>query len=68
MTDHLTGTKKSLRQNYILKMKRSEKKKLKKIQHVLRKIQRVLEKQRNISMDIKKGDYRRNWKDAEKER
>lgn len=70
----------SPRQEYIVKMRISEEETLAKCQDVLRKIRLAIEKQKNISMDVKKGvseleelldvtgDYRRNWKTAEKER
>lgn len=69
----------SPKQEYILKMKKSEEETLKKCQGVLRKIRQAMMKQKNISMDVKNGiseleellditgEYRRNWKSAETE-
>lgn len=68
----------SPRQEYILEMRRSEEETLAKCQKVLKKIRAALLKQKNISMDVKNGvseleelldvtgDYRRNWKSAER--
>ena len=70
----------SPRQEYISKMKRSEEETLEKFKNVLRKMRQAMEKQKNISMDVKNGvseleelldvsgDYRRSWKTAEIER
>lgn len=70
----------SPRLEYIQKMKRSEEESLEKCKNVLRKIRQAIAKQKNISMDVKNGvseleelldvtgDYRRNWKSAERER
>lgn len=69
----------SPKQEYILKMKKSEEETLKKCQSVLGKIRQAMMKQKNISMDVKNGiseleellditgEYRRNWKSAETE-
>lgn len=68
------------RQEYIVKMRISEEETLQKCQSVLRKIRQAMAKQKNISMDVKTGiseleellditgDYRRNWKSAERDR
>lgn len=70
----------SPRQEFILKMRRSEEEALGKCHKVLRKIRLAMNKQRNINMDVQNGvseleelfdvigNYRRNWKAAEKER
>ena len=69
----------SPRQEFILKMKISEEEALSKCRNVLKKMRIAITRQRNINMDVQNGvseldelldviaDYRRSWKNAEKE-
>lgn len=70
----------SPRQEFIMKMRNMEEETLEKCQDALRKIRQAILRQRNVNMDVQNGvseleelfdiisSYRRNWKNAEKEK